>query len=692
MTALRYKTYPEIIANMRARARRRRGNDVDLLPGSSLSTVLECSAFSDAEQYVQMSKLEQLFNIDNCIGDDLDRRALDFGAEIFPELKRRPANTSISAVIVGDGTLLVSAKLVLDAAVGGTTLTLDDLSLMPTSGFVTIDEGTNQAESIIYTRVGNVMTLVSPTALTKTHGIGALVTRTSARSLLNASIIVGATTSFLKPTTGAGWATSGTVIFDRGTVIEEKKAFTRVGDTLTHAATAFAHSADSVVIQGTFGSNRAIAIGLVPFVPATETTKEIDFRTTEAGTLFDGDFVTELIDVESSAVGADTRAGSNSITRWQAVPFANATVTNPASATRGADRELDDPYRQRLKDFIQSLSRATPLAVTTLVSGAEDPETGAQVAFAQIVEPVAPGASDLFITDGTSTFSLGQQPFIGRDVLIADAEVGDKRGTLSQLGPFNVTSTVPVTPRLFKSSESGVGTLVGVNFFEDGSKLWAINQWAGFYLKTDDNQFYLIASNTAIRLVLTAGGAIPSLGSYAIFDFAQPPLVPPTDFQFNEATGDVELTTGLGAHHSLVAASDGASPSLGAYQYSTGLAAYIQRLVNGDATDFADFPGIRATGSKIVVRVPTVVSRTFTIKVVAARGTTDEAIAPSVSVAVQTYVNSLGIGENVVLSEIIKLIKLLPGVEDVAVIDPLTNFLVPFGTIVRITDSDVVQV
>lgn len=690
MTALRYKTQPEIIATMLARARRRRNSDADVLPGSGLRTILECASFSDADIYVQMSKLEQLFNIDNCLGDDLDARANDLGAEIFPELKRRPANTSIAAIVVGDGTLLISARLILDAAIGTTTLTCDDLSAFPTSGTVTLDQGLSNAETIIYTRIGNVMTYVAAngvTSLQRTHAAGAVVVRVSVRSVVQTDIAIGGTTVSLAAGTGASWATSGNVIFERGTVNEEKRAFTRSGDTLTLGlGTTFSHLTGTVVIQGTSGSNRSISTGLVPFVPATSNTKEIDFRVTQAGSLLDGDFVTDLIGVESQSVGFETRAGSGTITRWQAPPFSNATVTNPVAATRGVDRERNDPYRQRLKDFIQSLTRATPLAVTTLVSGATDPATGATVAYAQIVEPVAPGACLLYITDGTSNFSLGQQPFLGRDTIITDAEVGDRRGRLSQLGPFSVSST---TPRLFKSIDRGVSTLVGANFLEDSSKALTPNAYVGFYLKTDDNQFFLITSNTAIRYTVSAGGTTPSSGSYSIFNFGVAPLIPGTDFTFNEATGDLELAVALVAHDGLVAASDGASPGAGAYQYSTGLAAYIQRLVNGDSTDFADFPGLRAMGTKCVVTVPNVVIRTFTIKVVAARGFTDAQLRSPVQVAVQTYVNSLGIGDNVILSEIIRLVKELPGVDDVAVVDPPSNFIVASGQLVRIGVDDV---
>ena len=181
----------------------------------------------------------------------------------------------------------------------------------------------------------------------------------------------------------------------------------------------------------------------------------------------------------------------------------------------------------------------------------------------------------------------------------------------------------------------------------------------------------------------------PSLGSYSVFNFGSAPLTPGVDFQFNEATGDVELTNPLLDHDGLVAAADGASLSVGAYTYSTGLAAYVQKSVNGDPTDFLNFPGVRAAGTKVVVQAPTIIAKSFVIKVVAARGFTDAVLTPSVLTAVQSYVNSLGIGDGPVLSEIVKLVKLLPGVADVIILSPSSNPSVPPGTLMRIGDTDI---
>lgn len=690
--ALRFKTFPEILSAMMARARKiLNDDDLDLLVGSVIRTTLECAALQDAEQYVQLRRLMLLFSLDQCEGDDLDERAVELGSDVFTPLRRRPANTSVTNITVGDGTLIHATTVAADVAFGSSTFAIANATGFPVAGAVVISQGTEQEEDLIYTRVGTILTVVYPgTSLQRSHAANEPVILVSVRSTLASPMIVGATVVNLLAGTGAAWASAGTVILERGTSNQEKISFTRSGDTLTlSVGTAFAHAAGTVAIQSTTGSDRPISAGQNPFVPSTSTTNAVPFRITLSGVLLDGDFTSDLIPVESVNVGVDTNVGANTITQWTTPPFVGATVTNPAAATRGADREKDDPYRQRLKDFIQSLSRATPLAVTTLVDGITDPSTNTTVAFDQIIEPVLPGASILYITDGTSTFTLGQQPFIGRDVIISDARAGDRRGRLAKFAPYNYSTSSPVAPRLFESVQRGVATSVGAGYLEDTSQLFGVGALTGMWLKTVDDQFFQITGNTAIRIFITPGATVPALGSYSVFNFGGSPLVPGTDFQFNQSTGDLELTTGLQAHDGLVAASDGASLSLGAYLYSTGLAAFVQRSVNGDPTDFADFPGFKATGTQVLVAAPNVVAESFIIQVIPLRGFTLVQLTPSIQTAVEAYVNSQGLGGGVILAKIVEDVMGLPGVGNCRVLLPASDIVVPAGTLIRITDVDV---
>jgi uncharacterized phage protein gp47/JayE len=691
-TAFRIQTYPELRATMFAWLRFYQGDAVDLREGSVIRTILEAAAFMDAEQFVQMARLLDLFSLEKCVGDDVDRRALDFGAGLVARLRRRPANTSICKISVSDGRLLVRAVLTGDVLPAAVTFIVNDATAFPTSGALILDRGTERAEQIVYTRAGNSFTVVAPvTGLVYAHALGAEALRVATRTVLAAPCVIGDTVVTVLLGTGAAWPVTGTLILERATVREEYRTYTRVGDTFTVAATTFAHALDTDVVLSTSGSSRSISADTVCYVPASSSSKQVNFSVVTPGVLLDGDFTSDLIDVISVDVGAATRVGSATITQWTAAPFAGATVLNPIAATRGADREQDGPFRKRLRNELQSLSKGTPLALETLTSGLEDPLTKSSVAFVEIVEPVSPGTSLLYISDGTSTFTLDQRAFIGRDILIRDAEVGDRRGRLGQYGPYAVSASLPVTPRIFKSLQRGEATSVGIGVLTDLAQALTVNAHVGQFLKTDDDQFYEISSNTATAFTLF-GGATPSLGAYSVFDLAVAPLVPDVDFVFNESTGDLELTTGLLAHDALIAASDGASVSEGAYLYSSGLAAYVQRAVNGDRTDFDTFPGIRAAGTKVVLRAPAVIASTFIIKIIPKRGFSDAQVGDGVRETVQAYVNSLGIGENVYVSEVIRLIKGLADIEDVTMIAPTTNLTVPSGQILRITSDDVVLV
>ncbi len=702
-TSLRFLTYPEVLANMRAHAQAPAasgglGPEADLNPGSLLSTILECASLSDADQYVQMSRLLNLFSLDKCRGDDLDQRAIEIGSDILTTLRRNPANTSVASIVVGNGTVLKKTTIATDVIYGSATFTVVDGSLFPSSGAVTINAGAANEEDLIYTRSGNTFTVVLSegvsTTLQRSHASGEQVASVSIRSTLATTVTAAvSTTATLLAGTGAAWAASGTVIFDRSTTTQEKITFTRSGDVLTlGTTTTFTHAIGAVVIQATDGTDHAIAVGSQPRVPPTLSSAQVLFSVQQpGGTLFDGDFVSGLIPVQSVLAGAATRVGSNQITEWTTPPFAGATVTNPASATRGANREEDDDYRQRLKDFLQSLTRGTPLSITTFVKGLTDPETGASVAFVQLVEPVLPGRSLLYITDDTPGFSLRQQPFLGRDVVISDASAGDARGKLGTYGPpYNYSTTAPVAPRLFSSAGTtrGQSTSVGVNFLEDTTKSFTVNAFTGMWVKTVDNVFRQVASNTTVRFVFTSGDT-PTSGSYSVYNFAGSPLTPGTDFNFNPSTGDLELVISLSAHDGLVAASDGASPSLGAYLYSSGLAAHVQRSVNGDPADFNSFPGYRHAGTQVLVSVPTTISQPFVISVVPARGFTLAQLIVPIQVAVQTVVNAHGIGVGPRNADLIVAVKGVPGVDDVSILQPPSNVSVPSGTLMRITAADV---
>lgn len=692
-TAFQLRTRNEIIQRMFATVNTQVGF-FDRNIGAFIRAILEASSLSDAEQYVMLGKLLSLFDRRKCKSDDLDRRMLEFGADLFPELKRVAAQTSIVSIVVTDGSLHATAILIADIVATSTTFQISDPTNWPTAGSAILERGTLREENIIFKRTANVITVVTPVGgLVNPHIENGAVEVTATQSAIQSAISIGASSCLLTSGTEGAWPASGTIIFERDTIRRESLTFTRIGTTVNlGATTSFAHGALTSVILSTFGSDRPVSAGSACYVPADVASVQVLFRTSTAGKLLDGDLVSSLIQCESDQPGAQTKVGSNTITQWQNEPFANATVTNPNAAVRGSDREDDDTYNKRVTNFIQSLGRGTALAIETFTQGNQDPFSDLTVSFAQTVEPVGPGEALCYVTDGSTTFSIDFQIQKGRDVLISDARTNDRRARLHAYGPFQVqiAPTNQITPRLFISSERGSATLVGTAFLEDNTKAWTVNQWVGYTLKTDDNQFYAVASNTAIRLVLSTT-ATPSEGSYALINFAANPLVPGTDFNFNPSNGDLELAVSLQQHDALVAADDGALSSVGAYTYSRGLAAYAQRIINGDRTDLADFPGLKSLGTQCRVVAPTIVIPDITIQIVT-QGLADADLASTVQSVVQSYVNGLGIGQQVLLSEIIRLVKGITGVADCAIIFPNANITVQDGQLPRVNASNITVV
>ena len=83
---------------------------------------------------------------------------------------------------------------------------------------------------------------------------------------------------------------------------------------------------------------------------------------------------------------------------------------------------------------------------------------------------------------------------------------------------------------------------------------------------------------------------------------------------------------------------------------------------------------------------------TITIQVITVSGFADVDLAATVQSVVQSYVNGLGIGAQVLISQIIRLVKGLAGVRDCKVISPTANIVVSDGQIARMNASDVIVV
>lgn len=112
-------------------------------------------------------------------------------------------------------------------------------------------------------------------------------------------------------------------------------------------------------------------------------------------------------------------------------------------------------------------------------------------------------------------------------------------------------------------------------------------------------------------------------------------------------------------------------PGISAYQYWTGLKRTVQRTVDGYAPDETDFPGVRAAGVQIEVREPQIQQVSMTIQVTTNQGVVLSAISDTIISSVVGYINSLGLGQSVFLSQIVSIIQGVSGVQSVVLTSPV---------------------
>lgn len=107
------------------------------------------------------------------------------------------------------------------------------------------------------------------------------------------------------------------------------------------------------------------------------------------------------------------------------------------------------------------------------------------------------------------------------------------------------------------------------------------------------------------------------------------------------------------------------------YKIFGGLIREAQRTVDGVPTSISRYPGIKATGTDVSVLPPIPRSIAVTFRVRTRDGISINTIAAVVRSAVASFVGGLGLGQAVILSELIGLVQNIPGVNSVEIIETL---------------------
>lgn len=103
------------------------------------------------------------------------------------------------------------------------------------------------------------------------------------------------------------------------------------------------------------------------------------------------------------------------------------------------------------------------------------------------------------------------------------------------------------------------------------------------------------------------------------------------------------------------------------YKYYTGLLQQSHRIVDGLPSNPTLYPGVKASGATIEVLSPLIKSVEISLQVKPKDGVSLNTISPLIKATVAAYINGLGVGKPVVISEIIRIVQGLSGVFSVAV-------------------------
>ena len=345
----------------------------DVNPGSVLDLLTQSIAQEDFNQYVQMSQIVRLVDLDSTTGTDLENRAFEYG--------------------------------------------LTRLAAQNATGQVDI---TRQVDGANYTKVST--TFVSAGVLAPSIGDGIV-----GRPLnVNDASMFGSGTNFVV-------VPGDQIVIGRGLSNEETlnlTTVTQVGNTYQLIVSPALSNNHSFTEEITFipstqaaAGNIVISAGTAVSVPASGTSAVIDFQTLNDQTLFPGDATVSNVDVRALLPGANGNVGTGTV---NIIDFVGLSVTNASSYTTGTDLQTDESLRDSIRSHIQSLSRGTQQAVQNAIVGVVDPSTSKRVISANTILPQdTNNPVRVYIDDGTGFEpSFLPQPF---ETVVDDASEGTTR-------------------------------------------------------------------------------------------------------------------------------------------------------------------------------------------------------------------------------------------------------------------------
>jgi uncharacterized phage protein gp47/JayE len=264
------------------------------------------------------------------------------------------------------------------------------------------------------------------------------------------------------------------------------------------------------------------------------------------------------------------------------------------------------------------------------------------------------------------------------------------------------------TPDALKYAVLGValdayGSIVAAEVVEgvasERGQVWIyVDDGNGTIEVTDDNagtpETVVTATGGELRIFLANkpvvdGGAVLATLTWTPIATGVPVvLLEDDDYYLNYATGQATLIPGGSAGILTTGLSVGDIVTA-EYAWFEGLIAEAQKVVDGDPTDRANYPGYRAAGVQVFVIAPTVYQQVITASVTIESGYDATTVLEKASAALNRYINGLGINGDVIFSELVHQVQSVSGVFDVVFTTPLANVVIGEGELARVKPSNI---
>ncbi len=126
------------------------------------------------------------------------------------------------------------------------------------------------------------------------------------------------------------------------------------------------------------------------------------------------------------------------------------------------------------------------------------------------------------------------------------------------------------------------------------------------------------------------------------------------------------------------------------YKYSTGLIQKAQWTIDGLDRDPLNYPGVGAAGTQFEVLTPVLVRIDLIVDITTEDGISLSSVSDAIRTAITEYVNSRGVGADVVLSEIVAAAQSVAGVFDVEISNHSENIVIADGELARLAAEDLI--